>query len=231
MVPQPHTRARLSDRQPARATRQSTADHPTPMPHLAWPASARPPDARKGTTRGAPPLPETTEPLPPVRHAGGCMQPVLIRGASTTSTGPRGNCCIATPPSMSPAASCRSPARPAAPRDARRALRPTAPTPTSSSAPGLPAASGSPPPSPPIRPRSSPSPPPPSARSTPAGNRNGRILRCRPRPQAGERRRNDLPAQGRPVRGSGIRSDHRRDRQARAPWSAGTGLGSRIPMR
>src|SRR5216683_1033501 len=36
--------------------------------------------ARKGTTRGVPPLP--TDPIPAgiVRHPGGCLQPVLLRG-------------------------------------------------------------------------------------------------------------------------------------------------------
>src|SRR5450755_4532821 len=79
MVPQPYTRARLSDRQPGHAAKHRRPPHPMPY-HLTWPASARPPDARKGTTRGAPPLSDTSAPLPPVRHAGGCMQPVLIRG-------------------------------------------------------------------------------------------------------------------------------------------------------
>ena len=72
---------RLSGRQPWPGhTRHSTADY---QPDIHAPgersASARPP-ARKGTTRGVPPLP--TDPLPTStpRRAGGCIQPVLVRG-------------------------------------------------------------------------------------------------------------------------------------------------------
>src|ERR1035441_1878867 len=59
--------------------RQSTADQHT-RSSRAWPlACLRSPTARKGTTRGVPPLP--TDPIPPgtVRHPGGCLQPVLLR--------------------------------------------------------------------------------------------------------------------------------------------------------
>src|SRR6266699_2380674 len=59
--------------------RHSTADRKPDTSALARLASARPP-ARKGTTRGELPLP--TDPLPAstVRRAGGCLQPVLLRG-------------------------------------------------------------------------------------------------------------------------------------------------------
>src|SRR5215471_4272889 len=56
--------------------------------------------------------------------------------ASTTLTGPPANCSTVTPPSTSPAVSCRSRVRPAARPSARPVLRSTGRTPTSSSAPG-----------------------------------------------------------------------------------------------
>src|ERR1700733_11879744 len=61
--------------------RHSTADHRTRSP-ASWPdlpPLVHPRPAR-ALTRGAPPLPDTPAPLPTARHAGGCMQPVLIRG-------------------------------------------------------------------------------------------------------------------------------------------------------
>ena len=73
---------RLSGRQPGQASRGIAPliiTHPI-LPHL---ATGLPPlvhPARKGPTRGAPPL--TILPLPAgtVRQAGGCIQPVLLRG-------------------------------------------------------------------------------------------------------------------------------------------------------
>src|ERR1039457_1011579 len=60
--------------------RQSTADQHTRYSR-AWPlACLRSPTARKGTTRGVPPLPTGPVPAGTVRHPGGCLQPVLLRG-------------------------------------------------------------------------------------------------------------------------------------------------------
>jgi hypothetical protein len=71
----------LSGRQPGqaicgRAPLIRRTDTYTPGLRL---ASARP-SARKGTTRGVPPLPISPNPADTVRCAGGCMQPVLLRG-------------------------------------------------------------------------------------------------------------------------------------------------------
>jgi hypothetical protein len=61
--------------------RQSTADQQNRYLH-AWLrlASAARPPACKDTTRGVPPLPISPTPADSVRHASGCLQPVLLRG-------------------------------------------------------------------------------------------------------------------------------------------------------
>ena len=80
---QSHTRHSLSGRQhwPGQS-RHRTADPITPETLRSWPqvclrSSA---NARKGATRGVPPLPILPIPAGPVRQAGGCIQPVLLRG-------------------------------------------------------------------------------------------------------------------------------------------------------
>ena len=61
--------------------RHSTADQSNPI--LLRPAAAclrSSTTARKGPTRGVPPLSTAPIPAGTIRHAGGCMQPVLLRG-------------------------------------------------------------------------------------------------------------------------------------------------------
>src|ERR1017187_1101730 len=130
MVPQPYTRARLSDRQPGHAAKPRRPQHPMPH-HLAWLASARPPDARKGTTRGAPPLPDNSAPPPPVRHAGGCMQPVLIRGRVDHIDGTTGELLHRYTTAHEPGGVLPIACKTRRATNAHRALRPTAPTPRS----------------------------------------------------------------------------------------------------
>ena len=62
-------------------TRHSTAD-PIIRYSSAWPsfASARPPPSARAMTRGVLPLPTIPIPAASARYAGGCLQPVLLRG-------------------------------------------------------------------------------------------------------------------------------------------------------
>ena len=112
--------------------RHSTADQRTRY-FCAWLglASARPPPparARREEYRLCPPPPSLQ--APPGTLAGACNRFCCV-AASITSTAPPGNCCTATPPSTSPAESCPSRARLAAPPSVRPVPRSTGPTPTS----------------------------------------------------------------------------------------------------
>src|SRR5262249_4295545 len=51
-----------------------------PVTYLPGCGCLRSPDARKGPTRGVPPLLTAPVPAGAVRHPGGCLQPVLLRG-------------------------------------------------------------------------------------------------------------------------------------------------------
>ena len=96
-------------------------------------------------------MPTPTVPAGAVRHTGGCLQPVLLRGRADYIDGGTGELIhryttVHEPGGVLPIA-CKT-------RRAslcRPAPRSTAPTPTSSSAPGSPAARASPPPSPTTR--------------------------------------------------------------------------------
>ena len=68
--------------------RHSTADPRVPnQPDLAA-VCLRSSAARKGMTRGVPPLPTVPTPAGTIRHAGGCLQPVLLRGRVDHIDGP-----------------------------------------------------------------------------------------------------------------------------------------------
>jgi hypothetical protein len=57
--------------------RHSTADSRVPNPTDLAAVCLRSSTARKGPTRGVPPLPTVPIPAGSIRHAGGCLQPVL----------------------------------------------------------------------------------------------------------------------------------------------------------
>ncbi len=79
-----------------------------------------------------------TDPIPAgmVRHPGGCLQPVLLRGRVDHIDGATGELLHRYTTVHEPGGVLPSPARPAAPPGAHHAPRSTRPTPTSSSAPG-----------------------------------------------------------------------------------------------
>jgi len=169
MVPQPHQSA--PERQAARPMRHSTADHRTRSP-ASWPdlpPLVHPRPAR-ALTRGAPPLPDTPAPVPTARHAGGGMQPVLIRGRVDHIDGTTGELLHRYTTAHEPGGvlpiACKT----------RRATRcpPCAETYRADTyqliRAGLTGGKGIPTSAAATRPRSSPSPPRPSGRSTLAGS-------------------------------------------------------------
>jgi len=70
--------------------RHSTADPRVPNPPDLAAVCLRSSTAREGPTRGVPPLPTGPVPAGTIRHAGGCLQPVLLRGRVDHIDGPTG---------------------------------------------------------------------------------------------------------------------------------------------
>ena len=166
--------------------RQSTADPCTRLPPA--PGCGSPPLVHprpQGQTRGVPPLPTDPIPAGTVRHPGGCLQPVLLRGRVDHIDGATGELLhryttVHEPGGVLPIA-CKTRRASRCPpcaevyrADTYQLIRAGL-----TGGKGIPATVAS------TRACSPPSPHPPSVRSTPAARRDGQVLRL---PSAPERR-------------------------------------------